>query len=214
MNNKGYILIDRRIRDHWIWKDPVKFKWWIDIVLDVNYKPDHFNVDGKLILCGRGQSVKSLHSWAQKWGVNRNVARKFFRLLTKKGMISMENMKRTTRLTVLDYDKDQYSVTQLTLSESESNKDSVPNPYPTFVKKQTQLTLSESESNKDAVPNFEEILYPNRSNEEVFNQENSFEKKSSSKKNLDKEFEMFTESDEAKKLMFSPDKKTPYDPTH
>ena len=186
----------------------------MDILLDVNYKPDHFNVDGKLILCGRGQSVKSLHSWAQRWSVNRNVARKFFRLLAREGMISMENIKRTTRLTVLSYNNFQKSMTQPTPSISESCRDAVPNPHPTYDKIRTQLTPSESESNKDTVPNLKKILYPNRSNEEVFNQENSSEKKSCLKKNIEKEFEMFTESEEAKILMFSPDRQTPYDPTH
>jgi len=34
----GWLKIDRKIRDNWIWEDPVKLKWRIDILLTVNFE--------------------------------------------------------------------------------------------------------------------------------------------------------------------------------
>jgi len=101
----GWIRIHRQINEHWLWDDPRKLKWWIDILLEVNFKKTKVNLGYNLIECQRGQSVKSLKSWADKWGVSKDSARHFLHLLEKDQMITLENLKFTTRLTVCNYDK-------------------------------------------------------------------------------------------------------------
>ncbi|HEC42845.1 MAG TPA: hypothetical protein ENI20_08475 [Bacteroides sp.] len=152
-------------------------------------------------------------------------------------MISIEPLKRTSRVTVLQYGMYQQQSTQLTNSKSSSCKDAVPNPYPTCEENRTQLINSDSESCKDVVPYLQKYMYPNRINEEVFKGKNSLEIKSSSSEqdvgpqspkvevpeekkeseNLDKKFELFTESEEAEVLLTDivpQNKQTPHDPTH
>jgi len=101
----GWIRIHRQINEHWLWDDPRKLKWWIDILLEVNFKKNKVNLGYNLIECKRGQSVKSLKSWADRWGVSKDSARHFLGLLEKDQMITLENLKITTRLTVCNYDK-------------------------------------------------------------------------------------------------------------
>lgn len=103
MKDQGWISLHRKIRDHWIWKDPVKLKWWIDILMEVNHSDNMVNLGNQLIECERGQSVMSLSSWAKRWGVTKDKARNFFVLLEKDNMITRENVVKSTRITVCNY---------------------------------------------------------------------------------------------------------------
>jgi hypothetical protein len=104
MMDEGWISIMRRIRNHWIWKDPVKFQWWIDILLEVNNAPAKVNMGNEIIECGRGQSLNSLGTWAKRWNVDISKVWRFFKLLKSDEMVKTENVKKTTRLTVCNYE--------------------------------------------------------------------------------------------------------------
>ena len=102
----GWICLHRKIRDHWLWNDPEKLKWWFDILLQVNHseKSVKVNLGLKIIECGRGQTIMSLNNWAERWNVSRDCARHFLHLLQNDDMIKMENVKKSTRITVCNYD--------------------------------------------------------------------------------------------------------------
>ena len=100
----GWIKLSRTIKEHWIWKDPKKLKWWIDILLSVNHSTAKVNIGNQLFECGRGQSIQSLSTWARQWGVSKDKARNFLVLLEKDGMITHENIGKSTRITVCNYD--------------------------------------------------------------------------------------------------------------
>ena len=116
---EGYIKIFRDIREHWIWEDPVKLRCWLDMLLTVNSKPGKVNVGMNLYECGRGQAIRSLSTWAAQWGVNKDTARNFLKLLEKDGMISIDalstphtdlhgskfkNTRSVTRITICNYE--------------------------------------------------------------------------------------------------------------
>ncbi len=100
----GWIKLQRAIKDHWIWKDPIKLKWWIDLLITVNHSPTKVNIGNQLFECGRGQSIQSLSNWAKQWGVSKDKARNFLVLLEKDGMISHESIGKSTRITICNYD--------------------------------------------------------------------------------------------------------------
>ena len=103
-NGLGWISLHRKIKEHWIWKSDRRLKWWLDILLTVNHSDNRILVRGKLIDCKRGQSVKSLESWARDWNVTKGAVRDFFNLLKSDSMITSENLQNTTRITVCNYD--------------------------------------------------------------------------------------------------------------
>jgi len=107
---EGWIKLHRQIIDHWIYKDPIKFKWWVDILFMVNHEDNKINIGFELFDCKRGQSIMSLQNWAARWNVNKDTARNFLKLLEKDGMILHENLSKTTRLTVCNYDNYQTSL--------------------------------------------------------------------------------------------------------
>jgi hypothetical protein len=100
----GYIKIFRSIKKNWIWDDPIKLKWWIDILLDVNYADRKILIGETVIECKRGQSINSLETWAKRWRTNKSKVRRFLYLLKNDHMVVLENVQKTTRLTVCNYD--------------------------------------------------------------------------------------------------------------
>jgi len=102
--NQGFISINRKIREHWIWQDPVKLRWWLDILMTVNHKPASVNLGMKVYECERGQSVRSYLSWGNRWCVSKDTARNFLKLLEKHGMVTIEKLGcKSTRITVCNY---------------------------------------------------------------------------------------------------------------
>ena len=100
----GWIKISRDIHNHWIWEDDTKLKWWLDMLITVNFKDSKILLGNKLIDCKRGQSIMSLKSWATRWNVDKNKVRNFFVLLEKDGMITHENLSKSTRITICKYE--------------------------------------------------------------------------------------------------------------
>src|SRR5438128_8696285 len=102
--NSGFICLHRSIRDHWIYEDPTKFKWWLDILMECNHSDQKVSIGFDLIECKRGQSINSLLTWSKMWKKDKSTIKRFFTLLERDGMIQTENVKKTTRLTVCNYD--------------------------------------------------------------------------------------------------------------
>jgi DNA-binding transcriptional regulator YhcF (GntR family) len=102
--NTGFILLHRSIRGHWIWKDPIKLQWWLDILMECNHSDQKVSIGFELFECKRGQSLNSLLTWSKMWRVDVSNVRRYFRLLENDGMIVTENVQKTTRLTVCNYD--------------------------------------------------------------------------------------------------------------
>jgi hypothetical protein len=101
---QGFIAMHRLVREHWIWEDCQKFQWWVDILMECNYKDRKVPIAGKVIECKRGESLNSLKTWAKRWRVDTGKLRRFFKLLQDDGMITLENVVKTTRLRVCNYD--------------------------------------------------------------------------------------------------------------
>lgn len=110
----GWIKLYRSIKKHWIHENPLYFRAWCDILLEVNHEGKKVLIENELIDCKRGQAVYSLDSWRDVFGKNewsmQNV-RTFFKLLKNDGMINTEGLRKTTRLTVINYDTYQGELT-------------------------------------------------------------------------------------------------------
>jgi len=127
---EGWIMIHRKIKDHWVWKDPVKFQWWIDILLSVNHDDAKVNIGMNLYDCKRGQSIMSLQNWAQRWRVSKTKVRAFLKLLEKDNMLLIESLTKTTRITVCNYDSYQ-QVSNATKTQKKRNENATKTlPYP------------------------------------------------------------------------------------
>jgi len=124
--NMGFIRIFRSIKNHWLWQDEKKLKWWFDILISANYSSQKVLIKGSLIECGRGQSIKSLETWAKDWLTTKKTVQTFFKLLSSDRMILIENLKVTTRITVCNYDSYNNMVNATYTAEETESKRSLP----------------------------------------------------------------------------------------
>ena len=103
---EGWIKIHRQIQKHWIWNNAEYLKAWIAILMSVNHDSKKVLIHGELFDCDRGQSLMSLQNWVKVFGKNWTIrkVRTFFTLLENDAMICTKGMRKTTCLTVCNYD--------------------------------------------------------------------------------------------------------------
>lgn len=141
----GWIKLNREINNHWVFKNSDYFKWWVDILLEVNYAPAKVVIKGKIYECNRGEKLYSLDTWATRWKTNKSKVRRYFDLLQKENMIELKNETQTTRLKVCKYED--YQETE---KESETQTKRKRNAN------ETHLTpIKESNNNKEIIYSIE-----------------------------------------------------------
>lgn len=104
----GWVLLHRKIQEHWLCnsRHPFsQFEAWVDILLNVNQETGKpVLIDGAYFTAERGQSLFSLETWGKRWKWDKSRVRRFFERLKNDGMVVINNEKKTTRLTVCNYD--------------------------------------------------------------------------------------------------------------
>ncbi|MBO0456317.1 DnaD domain protein [Enterococcus hulanensis] len=111
MAGGGWIKIYRSIQDHWIWDNPVYLKWWLDLLLMANHKPNDVLVNGKVETIDVGERLTSEIKLSERWNVDRKTVRRFLNLLEKEQMITLtKSRQKGTTVKVLKYsDYQQFS---------------------------------------------------------------------------------------------------------
>lgn len=104
----GWIKIERSIRDHWLWSDEKKLKWWLTVLLEVNYSDRQMSLGYRTHDVKRGQSSNSIRTWAAIFKTGTKSVVRFFDMLEMDGLITKDvvgNGKHsTTLITVCKYD--------------------------------------------------------------------------------------------------------------
>lgn len=100
----GWIKLHRQVMDHWIWEDPIRFKWWMEIILLTNHTEKKTMIGGNLVTIKRGTFHTSELKLAERWGVSRNRVRRFLELLESDDMISTNKTVNGTTIKVHNYD--------------------------------------------------------------------------------------------------------------
>ena len=104
---KGWISLHRTISDHWLYpknRSFTKYEAWIDILLECNHSEQKVLIKETLITCKRGESIRSMKEWANRWKWSKSKVKRFFDLLQNDSMIEYKSVQITTHLTVCNYD--------------------------------------------------------------------------------------------------------------
>lgn len=108
----GWISLYRSIKNHWIFDNPNHLKWWLIMLFDVNHEPKNVPLGYTLIEVKRGQSIKSLRTWALEFNTGTKTVVKFFDMLEKDGMITKKTIGKgkqsTTLVNINNYDTYQH----------------------------------------------------------------------------------------------------------
>lgn len=107
MSDKGWVAIDRKIMDHWLWKDKPfsKGQAWIDLVLLANHSDSKFCSGSKVIEGKRGTVYRSVLSLAGRWGWDRRKVDRFLMALESDGMVTTNSTTHGTTITLVNYGK-------------------------------------------------------------------------------------------------------------
>jgi hypothetical protein len=147
----GWIKLHRQIRNHWVFKNANYFKAWVVIISEVNHQSTKVIIEGELIECKRGQSINSLSTWVSILGKDWTIQklRTFLKLLEKDEMINTEGLRKTTRLTVCNYDS--YQSEQQGDNKQTTNRQQGDNK---------EITTNKNEKNKkNTIPSIEEFVF-------------------------------------------------------
>lgn len=126
----GHIKLHREIQEHWIWQNATYLKWWLTILMNVNYESRSFPVGCEIHTCNPGQSFRSIEQWTNLFSCSKKTTVKFFEMLRNDGMIHCEVLgngnQRKHLLTVINWDKYQGKETERVLENSMSRNSNVP----------------------------------------------------------------------------------------
>lgn len=100
----GWIKLHRRITEHWIWDDPEKLKWWLDLIMMANHKENKIMINNEFMTIDVGERHTSEVKLAKRWKSSRGKVRRFLELLEKDGMIKINKSRQNgTTYKVLKY---------------------------------------------------------------------------------------------------------------
>lgn len=100
----GWIKIHRDLAEHWISQDMEKLGRWIDLLMYASHKDNKVIVGGKLIEVKRGQMIASCDFLAKRWKCSKSTVSTFLELLESDKMVERYTERKTTILTICNYD--------------------------------------------------------------------------------------------------------------
>lgn len=157
----GWIKIDRSILNHWIWQDEKYYRWWMTILLLVNYEAKKFPVNGEIFICNPGESFRSIEEWGHLFGCAKKTVFKFFDLLKNDEMITTKTVgsgnRRKHLLTVVNWQKYQQTETE---KDTERKPETTPKGNPNKnIKKENKEKNKEKNNISDIFEQFR-LKYP------------------------------------------------------
>lgn len=117
---RGWLKVHRKVYNHWLWKDPIKFQWWLIMLFEVNYVDNKMMLGNQLIEVKRGSSTNSLRTWGNLFQCGTKAVTNFFDLLESDEMITRRTLGKgkhsTTLINIANYE--QYQTDKETLTDT------------------------------------------------------------------------------------------------
>ena len=147
---EGWIKLHRSIRKNWIWEDPLKLKWWLDILLQANHQERKILIGNEIVLIERGSFHTSTVKLSERWSVDRKTVKKFLELLQKDNMITLKTSKKGTTLKISNYkDYQAFSEPQKDKGVDNSMDKGMDNSVPTPSPDKSQISPNKVDTNKN-----------------------------------------------------------------
>ena len=101
----GWIKLDRKITEHFLWEDKPfsKGQAWIDLLLLANHKEHKVPYKGEIVTCKRGEVDRSILWLAKRWGWSRSKVRDFLHTLEADQMVVLKATTHRTTVTIENY---------------------------------------------------------------------------------------------------------------
>ena len=107
-HNTGFIKLWRKLQNNPLWEERREYskaEAWLDILMEVRFDdtPGTVIIGMKTYTVNAGESIKSLSTWAKRWGWTISKVRRFLILLQNMKAIRHKNETKMTRITVCNY---------------------------------------------------------------------------------------------------------------
>lgn len=105
--DKGFLIIQRELFDHWIWNEKPysKGQAWIDMIRLANYANKKFRIGTDTVSIPRGSFFTSLKHLSDRWGWSLKKTRLFLTLLENEKMATTKGQSKGTLVTIVNYAK-------------------------------------------------------------------------------------------------------------
>lgn len=124
MSEGNYFVVNRKIFDHWLWKDnkepATRFEAWIYMLNRANWKQSKTLIGNELVEIPRGCFICSQPKLASSFRWGRERVRSLLALLEKDQMITVKCTNNYTMICIVNYDT--YQITQPTDHTTENQR--------------------------------------------------------------------------------------------
>ncbi len=184
----------RKIQDHPFYKEKrvfSKYEAWLDILINVQHQEESRDVviGMKVYKCHYGESLKSVKTWSLRWGWTESKVRRFLTLLEDMNQIRTKNEKKTTRLSVINYNsydpkrRRSEGQTDAKKNNSETQEDSEKNEPKTDEETEGVLQINSGSSPAERRANDEQATETRR----AFDEHSTTDKNGKNGKNVNKD---------------------------
>lgn len=104
---KGYVLLPKFMLECLLQtprKKTSELEAFFVVLTHVNYKEETCRMKERSLICRRGESVKSLQTWAELLGWNRWQVHRYFRKMQRMGLLELIPEEVTTHIRVKEYE--------------------------------------------------------------------------------------------------------------
>ena len=120
--SEGFITLHRSVQKHWIWQEPEALKFWMALLMQVNWEAKTTVFNKRLITVERGQVVFGRKVWSERLQISEMKLRRYLDMLKAEGMINQQTTSRYSLITVLNYDEYQNNNQQTTSKQPANNQ--------------------------------------------------------------------------------------------
>lgn len=100
MNNECFIKLTADIQNHWTYKKPETFKWWIDLLIMSIHEDRVEFVGTKSFIVKNGEILCSINSLSLRWNATKSKTARFIDSLRKRNDIDTKSDTRFTVITI------------------------------------------------------------------------------------------------------------------
>lgn len=106
MSNKmsGYIKLHRNIEHHWIWQNPRRTQWWIQLIFMAAWEPQQVSFGNNTFTLQRGQIATTYRILTGRFSCSNQAVFNFLAILETHKMIIKETCQKMTLITIVNYD--------------------------------------------------------------------------------------------------------------
>ena len=104
MNNECFIKLTADIQNHWTYKKPETFKWWIDLLIMSNHEDRDEYIGSRVENCPNGTVYVTMNELAKRWGISKSSAANFIDTVRKRNDICTQTCTQKTRITICNID--------------------------------------------------------------------------------------------------------------